>query len=254
MNSEKPAAIDCFAGAGGMSLGLQQAGFDVVYAFDSDKDAVQTYCRNVGLAEVRKAEQLTGTELLKSAGLERGQCMLMAGGPPCQGFSRQRRGFDRDERNDLVFEFMRLVSEVSPNVFLMENVPAMRAPRGLPFFSEVCCRAVTAGYRISHNVLDAAEFGVPQHRKRLFIVGFREPAIGFTFPDATHAPLDFVTVANAIGDLPSPLFAPDLARAIPNHEPDNVSALNRLRISHVPPGEVAQTSRQNCNCPATPSA
>src|SRR5579863_1852414 len=110
MSEAVPVAIDCFAGAGGLSLGLTQAGFRVGAAFDNDALAVRTYNRNIGPhALVASVEKLSGAQLLAAAGLPAGTCALVAGGPPCQGFSMQRRGSDDDERNLLIMEFLRIV-------------------------------------------------------------------------------------------------------------------------------------------------
>src|SRR4051812_47681245 len=108
-------AIDCFAGAGGLSLGLLRAGFQIGAAFDNSSVAVRTYNRNLGEhAVVANAEEITGEQLIRACRLATQRCALVAGGPPCQGFSRQRRGRDDDSRNDLVLEFLRLVLEIQP--------------------------------------------------------------------------------------------------------------------------------------------
>lgn len=234
--STQPTAIDCFAGAGGLSLGLLGAGFDVRAAFDCDADAVETYRKNIN-DHIRptNALGLSGIELLTIANLEKESCSLVAGGPPCQGFSVQRRGSAQDGRNDLVFEFLRIVFEIRPTMFLMENVSAIGAPRGRVYFDEFCSKAASGGYRVCWRVLDAADYGLPQHRRRMFVVG--EIADGrnyFQFPLPTREPSDYRTVRHAIADLPSP-HSPE-ATLFANHSPDNISELNRLRISHVPPG------------------
>ena len=233
----KRVAIDCFSGAGGLALGLQRAGFDVRAAFDADALAVETYRRNLGgHAFVSRSEDLCGSDLLRAAGISEGECDLVVGGPPCQGFSRQRRGVDADSRNALVLDFFRLVAEVRPTFFLMENVSAIGGRRGKQVLGELSMRASAAGYVVRALVLDAAEYGVPQHRKRMFIVGERdtvEPT--FRFPKPTHSEANFVTVRGAIADLPKP--SRDAASGtIANHEPDNISELNRRRIAFVPQG------------------
>ena len=115
MGVEQPLAIDCFAGAGGLSLGLKRAGFRVGAAFDFDERAVDTYRHNLGDHVVRvDATEIGAEALLQIAGAAPGQVKLVAGGPPCQGFSRQRRGEDTDQRNDLVLEFARIVLELRP--------------------------------------------------------------------------------------------------------------------------------------------
>ena len=231
-----PTAIDCFAGAGGLSLGLARAGFEIRAAFDSDSDAAETYRQNIGQhIKVSHAENLSGKELLAFAGLNEGACSLVAGGPPCQGFSVQRRGNDKDGRNDLVLLFLNTVLEIQPTMFLMENVSAIRGRRGRSYFEEFCSKANSAGYRIHAQVLNAADYGVPQHRRRMFVVG--EIADGrecFAFPEATHAPECYRTVFDAIGNLPSPHS--EEASLFANHSPDNISELNRIRISYVPQG------------------
>lgn len=227
-------AVDCFAGAGGLSLGLQQAGFRIAAAFDSDGIAQRTYCRNVGPhVIVAKAEELSGRDLIQS-GCSIG---LVAGGPPCQGFSRQRRGTDHDGRNALIADFIRLVIEIRPTMFLMENVSAISGPRGEVLLSELKQTAEDAGYFVHMRVLNAADYGVPQNRRRMFVVGeLVDSGIHFRFPKPTHDPASYRTVRDAFSGLPSPITAPDLSILIPNHQPDRISDLNRIRISHVPEG------------------
>jgi DNA (cytosine-5)-methyltransferase 1 len=236
VEQRRPTAIDCFAGAGGLSLGLVRAGFEIRAAFDWDADAVGTYRRNIAEhVNALDAETLSGSKLLMLAGLDKDSCSLVAGGPPCQGFSVQRRGSDEDGRNDLVLQFLRIVLEIQPTMFLMENVSAIGGPRGRAHFDEFCSKADSGGYRIHSQVLDAADYGVPQHRRRMLIVG--EIADGreyFSFPAPTCEPTRYKTVHDAIGDLPSP--ESEEARLFANHTPDNISELNRIRISYVPQG------------------
>lgn len=223
--------VDCFAGAGGLSLGLQMSGLEVVEAFDSDQASADTYRRNIGEhILVECAENLTGSRLLQAAGIS--TCDVVAGGPPCQGFSRQRRGSDDDGRNDLVFEFLRLVLEIAPTMFVMENVSAIAGPRGRVYLAEFTRRALLAGYRLHSKILDAADYGVPQRRKRFILVGEIDNGVDyFEFPPPIR---DRRTVRDAIGDLPAP--GSPAGMRIANHEPDNISEINRLRISYVPPG------------------
>jgi DNA (cytosine-5)-methyltransferase 1 len=237
-SEESPVAIDCFAGAGGLSLGLMQAGFRIGAAFDHNALAVQTYNRNIGPhALAARIEELSGTALLTAAGLSAGTCSLVAGGPPCQGFSMQRRGCDDDDRNILIMEFLRIVLEIRPAMFLMENVSSIQAKRGQVLLKQLNARAESSGYTVQMEVLDAADFGVPQHRRRMFIVGsLEEMHLDFRFPTPTYEPRSHRTVRQAIGDLPSPLLHPELCSNFHNHQPDKISDLNRIRISHVPPG------------------
>lgn len=235
MTGSSLTAVDTFAGAGGVSLGLAWAGFDVRSAFDFNARAVETYRSNLGDHIVEaSSEALDAPTILGIGGLDRGEVDLLAGGPPCQGFSVQRRGSDIDSRNGLVTDYLRHIGEIEPRAFMMENVPALGGRRGKTILDGFVVGAQSLGYSVSMKVLDAADYGVPQHRRRLFVVGVLggEP---FDFPAPTHGPDSWVTVRDAIADLDDPRN-PSMLGAIPNHEPDNISDLNRERISHVPEG------------------
>lgn len=236
--SDLPVAIDCFAGAGGFAFGLLQAGFRLGAAFDWNTEAVRTHRHNLGDHVLEAdASTLHGDMLLAKANLYRGDPALVVGGPPCQGFSRQRRGSNEDDRNQLVLDFIRLVGEMEPEFFIMENVAAIRNRRGKAQLSQAIEFARTLGYRTDVNTLNAADFGVPQHRKRAFLVGERvDRPKAFIWPEPTHNSESWSTVRDAIGDLPCPFARPEAASRIPNHNRDNISAQNRRRISHVPMG------------------
>lgn len=226
--------IDCFAGCGGLSLGLQRAGFDISFAFDLSPQAVATYSRNIAPHIVESNVHDLNEADLRGHLTSAEEVGLIAGGPPCQGFSRQRRGSIKDERNELVFEFLRIVGLFRPTMFLMENVSGIRGRRGAAYLDSLIHRAREMGYFIHQAVLNAADFGVPQIRKRMFLVGeIDKGEVYFSFPQATHSPDDYVTVRDAFDGLPEPSAA---CRSFHNHQPDNISDLNRLRISHVPPG------------------
>jgi DNA (cytosine-5)-methyltransferase 1 len=229
-------ALDCYCGAGGLSLGLKRAGFDVAWAFDAAALPVSTYNHNLGNhAEQLNSEDVSPDEVLKRVGLEVGECALVAGGPPCQGFSRQRRGSDIDPRNDEIMRFFSLVAAVRPRFFLLENVPALRGPRGKPYLAMLTTAAAREGYLLHTQILNSADFGVPQLRRRLFIVGELTSGLAhFQFPHSAFMPDYYKTVRQAIGDLREPGESGD--RLLANHEVGNISDLNRLRISHVPPG------------------
>ena len=228
---ERPLAIDCFAGAGGLARGLVEAGIDICFAFDSNAEAMRTYRHNLGdHAHQMMADEVT--PLLISKLLAGRQCHLVVGGPPCQGFSVQRRGAQNDVRNDLIFEFLRIIADVRPTMFLMENVAALQGPRGQPYLQRFKSLAAQEGYLVHVAVLNAVDFGVAQSRRRLFIVGeIDDGKPSFVFPTPL-SPSKRLSVRDAIGDLPSPT----VHSGIPNHEPDNISPLNRERIAHVPPG------------------
>lgn len=228
-------AIDCFSGAGGLSLGLKQAGFQVKWAFDYSEPAISTYKKNLGAHAVcANAEDINVGRLLDQLQLSPGECDLVAGGPPCQGFSVQRRGADSDPRNDMVLKYFAMIRGIRPKFFLLENVPALQGPRGNRFLNELRKQAAEAGYAVHTAILNAADFGVPQLRKRLFVVGELTEALSyFNFPPPSYQPESYKTVREAIGDLPSPTLN---SGVIPNHELGQISELNQTRISYVPPG------------------
>lgn len=234
-----PTAIDTFAGAGGLSLGITWAGFDIRCAFDNNKYAAATYRRNFTHPFLEKSvENISGEELLRLSNLKKGELVLLAGGPPCQGFSVQRRGEDNDPRNMLVLEYGRLIAELRPVFFLMENVVGLKNRRGKTFLAKLISIAESLGYECQTKVLDAVGYGVPQFRKRLFVVGELplDGGLYFQFPKPTHQPEEYRTVRDAIADLPPPpedfTDHPDW----PNHRRERLSEINRLRISYVPQG------------------
>jgi DNA (cytosine-5)-methyltransferase 1 len=166
-------AVDLFSGCGGMTVGLKRAGFRVVGAVEINDLAARTYVMNHADVTVWRDDirNVSGTSILGTVGMQRGELDLLAGCPPCQGFSRLRtlNGGVRvdDERNDLVFEFMRLVDELRPKAVLMENVPGLAADRRLTQFLD---HLIALGYHCKHDVLDAARYGVPQRRERLIVL------------------------------------------------------------------------------------
>ncbi|WP_175890336.1 DNA cytosine methyltransferase [Burkholderia cepacia] len=236
----RPTAIDLFSGAGGLALGLKKSGFDLRAAVEADKWAARTYRKNLGshLLEV-DIHKLAVADLLEFAQLAPGECDLLAGGPPCQGFSVQRRGADEDPRNDLVLEFLRCVEGVKPRIFLMENVSGLMSKRGRPFLEAVVSKARELGYVVHQAKLEAADYGVPQLRKRVILVGEmpRDGESYFQFPDPNVSEEGYKTVREAIADLPSPPPDGALHAEIANHAREaRLSALNRERLQHIPPG------------------
>lgn len=180
----RPIAIDLFAGAGGLSLGFEQAGFDVVAAVEIDPIHAAVHKFNFPHCAVvpKSIADVTGAELRKIAGIGRKKVDIVFGGPPCQGFSLiGHRMFD-DPRNSLVREFVRIVDELKPSYFVFENVKGLTVGKHRAFLDETVAAFTSIGYqiRLPWRVLDAANYGVPQHRERLILFGARK---GITLPE-----------------------------------------------------------------------
>lgn len=192
-----PTFLDLFSGAGGLTLGLSRAGWTPLLGVDHWADAVATYRANfddhpaldVDVADLdarRLAEVLP----------ERPEWIV--GGPPCQGFSTIGKRQREDPRNQLVREFKRIVDALRPEGFVIENVLGLKDMR---FEQAIQALFSESGYTVSFHVLRAADFGVPQLRRRVLFVGHRDQG-RFDGPLPTHAETDYVTVGEAIGDLP----------------------------------------------------
>jgi DNA (cytosine-5)-methyltransferase 1 len=224
-------SVDAFCGAGGLALGLHQAGFTTFAAFDANEPAIRTFRHNVskrGFAS--RAEDVTGKQLLQGL-----RCLdLFAGGPPCQGFSRQKRGAHLgDDRNKLVLEFARLVRETSPRFFLLENVDQLGQKRGLSFIDKLA--GLLSEYVLYPRFYNSADYGVPQTRKRYIIVGKHRAIRSAFWPSAaTHA--EWTTIGTTLRGLPEPPLDGSEHPQFPNHYRAKVTPINIERFSYVPQG------------------
>ncbi len=214
--SSAPTFLDLFCGCGGFSLGMERAGFRCLAAIDFNAEAVATLRANFPeLGDERaRQEDLTKfrpSDLVKIIGVEKVD--VIVGGPPCQGFStaRQRDGanhgserFVEDARRQLYKEFLRYVEFFKPRVFVMENVLGIQSAAGGKYFTRVQHEARQLGYSVVSQVAEAFALGVPQKRKRQFIVGVRADLSGFFPTVLAPAPRAFpgTTLGPAIGDLP----------------------------------------------------
>lgn len=193
-------AIDLFCGAGGLTQGLEDAGFSVIGAVDVAPLAIEAYEANHPDTVVwrRDIRRLKPKNVLQSLDLEVGDLDLLAGCPPCQGFSTMRthrRGTNiEDPRNGLVAQFARFAEALRPRALMMENVPALGEDRR---FKLMVRRLDRLGYRLTYGVLDAADYGVPQRRRRFVLLGSQGEAIPFAAADARA-----VNVRNVLRDLP----------------------------------------------------
>lgn len=194
-----------------MDIGIKNAGFDVKLCVEIDSaccETLRTNLRSTIIVEGDVRDQ-NGQELLKKAGLDFGELDLLFGGPPCQTFSLagRREGLN-DPRGELVFEFVRLVEELQPRSFIMENVKGMASWENGELVERLKERLSKASssqdkYFVNHSILNAKDFGVPQNRERIFIVGAK--AVDIQLPSSTvglfAAPK--MTVADALKDLPA---------------------------------------------------
>jgi DNA (cytosine-5)-methyltransferase 1 len=184
MIKARPIGIDLFAGAGGLSLGFEQAGFDVVAAVEIDPIHCAVHEFNFPSCKVicKDVAQLDGEEIRETAQLGSQEVDVVFGGAPCQGFSMMGKRALDDPRNALVGHFVRLVVELAPRYFVFENVYGLTVGQHRKFLEELIDEFEEKGYNVVHNyqVLNASAFGVPQHRQRLFLMGSKS---GLTIPE-----------------------------------------------------------------------
>lgn len=196
---KKFAVIDLFAGCGGLSHGFIQAGFDVKLGIDMWPDALSTYARNHPDSKTLNADlsKLTPAEAARISGITKADVII--GGPPCQGFSVAGKHIIDDVRNKLYKSFVAFVKHYSPRAFVMENVPQILTMGGGVIRDEILADFRALGYTVEVRVLCAADYGVPQNRRRAIFVGLKnEQHFSFPAPTVTEP----VSSSEAISDLP----------------------------------------------------
>jgi DNA (cytosine-5)-methyltransferase 1 len=208
--NNRPVAIDLFSGCGGMSLGLEAAGFDIAASVEIDPihSLVHHYNFPYGVTICQDISKLSSQELLtniKNKGFKT-DIDLIAGGPPCQGFSHMGKRQLDDPRNQLVFEYLRIISEIRPKYFIFENVPGIATGKHQKFLNELIKEFKKINYFVVQpiRVLDAFVYGAPQKRKRLILIGYRKDLPQPKYPAPTYGDRDLLpltTVSNAISDL-----------------------------------------------------
>jgi DNA (cytosine-5)-methyltransferase 1 len=221
--------VSLFSGCGGLDIGFAKAGFTITYANDNDKTVWETYEKNHGIAVDRRSLfKINSSEIPNADGI--------IGGPPCQSWSLagKMRGI-RDERGQLFHEYARVLRDKSPLFFLAENVPGIVSRTHIKEFKKLLSKLSGLGYNITYKLVDARNYGIPQERKRVIIVGYKKDLrLHFTFPAETHTRYGeltlegkrkqkWVTLQDAIGDLPTPLPALTKNKTngeiiYPNHE------------------------------------
>ena len=225
--------IDLFAGAGGMSLGFDNAGFKNLLAVEFNKDFAETYKKNFPrhnliVDDIKNVTEKQIYDIIKSEKVD-----VIIGGPPCQGFSiagNIGRNFIDDDRNRLFKEFVRFVKIIKPRMFVLENVAAMERHNKGKTIKEIVSSFKEIGYDIKYKVLNAVNYGVPQERRRIFIVG----TLGknsFEYPQESD---NIVTVKEAIDDLPK--LENGETSEIPNHTAMKHSAQMLEKMSYVSDG------------------
>lgn len=222
LDPDKPTMIDLFSGAGGFSVGCEWAGFQSVLGTDWFEPALNTWKYNhpnaiAVLGDIRNIEPTMLVETLKRVGVEK--INLITGGVPCQGFSRSNRKHnDDDERNYLFQDYMKMVEAFKPDYIIVENVSGMKETAGGKFVNEILNSMEELDYSATVKLLNAAEYGVPQIRKRLIFVGIKRgrglpdefiyPKPEYVEKDSEYSLMDllevryFRTVEDAISDLP----------------------------------------------------
>lgn len=259
---KKPVAIDLFCGAGGLTLGLKKAGFRVALGVEVNQEIARTYKANhrktkLLIDDVRK---LTGREVFKTTGLK--QIDLIAGCPPCQGFSQLTEKYKReDPRNDLVLEMARLIEEIRPKMVMMENVPGITT-KGKAILDEFLERIKKMGYLVTTGILQMADYGVPQSRRRFVLLAGKGFRIDLPIPthgrkkDSKKKIKPWVSLSEAIRNMPEPIV---LFQAIQNggpakfrwHVVRNLQKISVERLKAIKEGEnrlsLPKDLRPNCH-------
>ncbi|MDR3678024.1 MAG: DNA cytosine methyltransferase [Acidobacteriota bacterium] len=230
--------VSLFCGAGGLDLGLKLAGHKVIWANDSDGDCVKSYCKNIGGHVVAGDIQEIPSSAIPDA-----DCFV--GGFPCQGFSMANlRRSTSDERNKLYAEFLRVVTDKQPMYFLAENVRGLLSLGRGKVIAKIIRDFERAGYHVTYQLFNMADYGVPQTRRRVIIAGTRKDLQGscdFVFPSPTHSRdadpsgtrakhglLPWVTISQGLAGIPEPGQGSDL----PNHICSQYKVTNRNFTGH----------------------
>lgn len=236
---KRPLAIDLFSGCGGMSLGVEAAGFDVVAAVEIDPIHALVHELNFpyGVTFCRDIRQLQWSEIkagIQARGYAASEIDLLTGGPPCQGFSVMGKRQLDDPRNQLIFEYVRLLREIQPKYFIFENVQGLASPRHRTMLTQLCESLTAAGYAVlPPRILNGADYGAPQKRKRLILLGHRQDMPPISYPPLSHGPKlsPYVTVQKVIADLaPIPVFT-DIDQGV--YPPETAGTFGQFLDNHL---------------------
>lgn len=222
--------IDLFSGAGGMLRGFMDAGLKPEFSVEFWKPAVQTHEKNYPNVPVwnRDIRTITDDEIKEY----KGKVDLIIGGPPCQGFSTIGKRLVKDPRNELVFEFIRFVNVIQPKIFLMENVRGLLSANNGLIKDAITAEFESIGYNVTHQVVCAADYGVPQMRYRVLFIGTRKDLnVNPSFPPKQFTKEEYATVGDAIMDLVGK------ENNFPNHVPMKHNSVVTKRIACIREGE-----------------
>ena len=204
--NKKLTCVDLFSGAGGLSRGFFDAGYEVVLGVDFDDAALKTFKNNHGNAEAMKLDLFNHANIdvivdfLKARNIE---LDVLVGGPPCQGFSIAGPRDMNDKRNSLYLAMVKLAAKLKPKAVVLENVPGMLQTNGGIGAKRIIEDFAEIGYKMTPKLLYAPDYGIPQIRKRVFFVGLLNNTESFSFPEATVTKEHYITCEEAICDLPT---------------------------------------------------
>ena len=223
----KLSVISLFTGCGGLDLGFEEHGFETLACVDNDYEACKTLRFNRPNWPVHEGD-------IKDFDATKLNATGVVGGPPCQGFSTAGKGNVDDPRNQLWRQYFRVVTEAKPDFIVLENVPGMLHAKNRAHFDDLVSSFQNLGYNITFGILNAADFGVPQNRKRLIVLGGR--GFSISLPTPTHT--EPITVEMAIGDLETNTTAP-------NHKPNRHAPHVVARWSLLKEGETDPNYRRS---------
>lgn len=239
--------ISLFAGCGGSSLGYQMAGFKELLAVEWDKNAVETFQLNFPKVPVWQKDicAVTGKEILKFCKIKKGELSVLDGSPPCQGFSTAGKRIVSDARNDLFKEYSRLLRDLKPKVFVMENVSGMVKGTMKGKFLEILAELKSCGYNVKVKLMNAMWYEVPQSRERLIFIGTRNDLkIEPTYPFPFKSFISFKEATKGMQNQKVPELSPCFKNIIPKMKQGQC-------VADYLPGKHFQTERIYLNkvCP-----
>jgi len=224
--------IDLFCGLGGFSIGLEKSGHKLIKGFDNWEDAgksFESYFGNSSFCNVDLAN-VKSSFILKEINLKSKEIDLIVGGPPCQGFSSMGIQKNNDPRNTLIISFAKIISEIKPKYFILENVHRINSKKFEKTVQEIKKLFVSSGYsNIDSGILDAQDFGVPQRRKRFFLIGARDKAQAISLPTPKTNQKKLL-----VGDVIMDLIGKENKTS--NHIPMNHNDIVKARYKYIPEG------------------